>query len=741
MPVFPPNKPTRDPPYRKISLGWTQTSPKKKQAQSNNLLVRLDLQSNCKRELRQQLEQLKRTRQDVVESPSSEPNSTNVSGCKDASGAAGTPSEVRAAVGIRESSPPAGSIGDDETIPSSQASLLEELPGVDFDDFGTQSNPRTPQKPKKIKQRKKKQHSKQEIRDEPGLDVVARWKTVLESLVDPLLKFKERTLGQPNEQDSAPPLVCSGSCMVEETAIRFYSFHHHRVQSISHCRCQTLTQSLVLRGFFPTAPSQPRMAIAIHLLEFYQALCEQSSDAVTALAGALEVTYRWRGLPLLDSAGKLMKDPLRRSLGQALQWYDILASNINRKLDNELEGLKATLPPLRDTVTPLPQPLAISKALSLVPQGESTPSARVDIPAPEPASVPPSAPLDSDNTTPPSPTPRTSQDRCSGYLQRLCPACFGGNSFGKSFDQGGDIHVALDGNFHHRHLKSGGDGVDFYESYRFLTKAEVDKVGERIDAARQKPPKPRQGPVPDDIVDADGKAYKAARGESQQTQSKRFDKNGVMALVSRHDIPLLAASIDTPGEQQKFTIALLEEFFGMLPADATVAVLYDIACVIDRSVHIYDILDEQIVSRIVFATAIMHAYGHQWSCQLHYNPRLRKGLGLTDGEGTERLWSALRKLIGLERRSSRARRIWLLDRQCDAIAQKHRDDLGAYISRKLFGYVQKKEADAIKTLRSYKIPLEELQALWKEQREAQTSCDGGKSRFRSFLIYTDFMIV
>lgn len=48
----------------------------------------------------------------------------------------------------------------------------------------------------------------------------------------------------------------------------------------------------------------------------------------------------------------------------------------------------------------------------------------------------------------------------------------------------------------------------------------------------------------------------------------------------------------------------------------------------------------------------MHAYGHQWSCQLVYNPRLRAGLGLSEGEGTERLWSRLRKLIGLTRSSA-----------------------------------------------------------------------------------------
>jgi len=53
----------------------------------------------------------------------------------------------------------------------------------------------------------------------------------------------------------------------------------------------------------------------------------------------------------------------------------------------------------------------------------------------------------------------------------------------------------------------------------------------------------------------------------------------------------------------------------------------------------------------MLATTAMHAYGHQWTCQLVYNPRLCPGMGLTDGEGVERLWSHLRQLIGITRSS------------------------------------------------------------------------------------------
>lgn len=47
----------------------------------------------------------------------------------------------------------------------------------------------------------------------------------------------------------------------------------------------------------------------------------------------------------------------------------------------------------------------------------------------------------------------------------------------------------------------------------------------------------------------------------------------------------------------------------------------------------------------------MHAYAHQWGCQIVYNPRIRTGFGLSDGEGTERFWSRLRKLIPIARHS------------------------------------------------------------------------------------------
>lgn len=57
-----------------------------------------------------------------------------------------------------------------------------------------------------------------------------------------------------------------------------------------------------------------------------------------------------------------------------------------------------------------------------------------------------------------------------------------------------------------------------------------------------------------------------------------------------------------------------------------------------------------------FATSVFHAFAHIWTCQLEYNPRLLPGFGLTNGEGMERVWSALAPLIPANRVSTAANR-------------------------------------------------------------------------------------
>lgn len=133
----------------------------------------------------------------------------------------------------------------------------------------------------------------------------------------------------------------------------------------------------------------------------------------------------------------------------------------------------------------------------------------------------------------------------------------------------------------------------------------------------------------------------------------------------------------------------------------------------------------------------MHAYAHQWSCQLVYNPRLQVGVGLTDGEGVERLWSRMRRLIGITRTSGvsthchrtsfagshryqRSRRIWILDRQLSSIGSSHRDDLGDWLTRR-HAFARRESLNNRAILKKIGFTDTELRDEWNLQRRAQLS--------------------
>ena len=86
-------------------------------------------------------------------------------------------------------------------------------------------------------------------------------------------------------------------------------------------------------------------------------------------------------------------------------------------------------------------------------------------------------------------------------------------------------------------------------------------------------------------VDACRDSYCAAKGDQETVASKRCDINGLMVLVCHHDIPLAFTDIDSPGEQQKYAVALIEHLLSMIPEHAMVMVFYDIRCVLHYSLE------------------------------------------------------------------------------------------------------------------------------------------------------------
>jgi hypothetical protein len=197
----------------------------------------------------------------------------------------------------------------------------------------------------------------------------------------------------------------------------------------------------------------------------------------------------------------------------------------------------------------------------------------------------------------------------------------------------------------------------------FLTEDEVNQMEEFVELHRIRPRRgrfpTRNQPattdnedgyepgmrVPTSTLDECNDSFTAADERRQKTSTQFFSDTGLMALLCRHDRVLWMANMTSAGERQHYALALLNRLFQNIPRTWTVGALYDIGCQLHRSCEKWGFLPEY-RNRIIFAISVFHAYGHQWPCQLIYHPRKCLGFGLSDGEGCERLWSALKKLIG-----------------------------------------------------------------------------------------------
>jgi hypothetical protein len=155
--------------------------------------------------------------------------------------------------------------------------------------------------------------------------------------------------------------------------------------------------------------------------------------------------------------------------------------------------------------------------------------------------------------------------------------------------------------------------------------------------------------IPVSVLDGCSESFVAADEKREKASTRFFADTGLMALLCRHDRVLWLVNMTSAGEKQHYALALVKRLFEHLPPDMMVGLLYDIGCQLERSCRKWSLLDDSILSRISFGISVFHAYGHQWPCQIVYHPRKRVGFGLSDGEGCERLWSALKHLISVLR--------------------------------------------------------------------------------------------
>ncbi|KAJ7360845.1 hypothetical protein DFH08DRAFT_1031198 [Mycena albidolilacea] len=593
----------------------------------------------------------------------------------------------------------------------------------------------------------------------PSVTAAARqataWSILLPTLDVPYAQYCNASYRQ--RPSIIPSLVrhqCLAGCGVPVTAKVqcLYISHLEEVQIVT-CPCKPVALLLVENGVFPASPTKVQTGVSIDLLEVYRALFERSCDAITALAAALQTIYDRRGFRVSAQRDpdQRAKDPFRKLLGQAVLWYSNIKERVRAKVDAALTAAEPPLPPPSDppmepleTSAPPEAPLDAEAGTTsssdasrdssplpdtdIWPEGASrgsSPASDEDMDAsrssppppppltPGPSLPPTGVPQSSPRPSPPPPPPPLTPGRASRVLRERCPACFGLEEWGRSLKDGGDVQLGADGCFSYRHLRSAGDGPIAYDASYFVSKEKVAQVDARINEARKRKPANCKPAIPQEALDACQESWKAAGEKKQKADPKHYDANGVFVLF--------LCDIDTPGEQQKYIVALMEEMNDHLPPQATILQSYDVGCVTDHSFNLFPILREGFRQCVSFIINAMHAFGHRWVCQIVYSPRFREGVGLSDMEGVERFWSRIRKLIPLTRAQWNSRRVWTIDQYTSFVNQEGLSSLGAWLHRQQTKNLTKKRRAAEKTLAECGVPEAELRVQWAAQRAAQTS--------------------
>ncbi|TFY57790.1 hypothetical protein EVJ58_g6817 [Rhodofomes roseus] len=231
--------------------------------------------------------------------------------------------------------------------------------------------------------------------------------------------------------------------------------------------------------------------------------------------------------------------------------------------------------------------------------------------------------------------------------------------------------------------------------------------------------------LPNSVLDGCNESFTAADERRQKASTQFFADTGLMAMLCRHDRVLWLVNMTSAGEKQHYALVLVRRLFDHLPSHVTIGLLYDIACQLHRSIVKWDFLGS-LASRLMYALSVFHAFGHQWPCQLVYHPRKCVGFGLSDGEGCERFWSSIQRLIPSLRYHQR---LFVIDTQVKHLDVMSLRKLGQWLSRKWYR-CHDRLSTAQREVQDSGFSSDELRAEWRLQIEAQTKPAPKQSRNR-----------
>ncbi|KIJ39625.1 hypothetical protein M422DRAFT_257455 [Sphaerobolus stellatus SS14] len=418
------------------------------------------------------------------------------------------------------------------------------------------------------------------------------------------------------------------------------------------CKCKPAADQLMRRGLLGCAPLQPSMAFDLNLLELVSITMAYIAPNISGWASSLEWFWKDRGYALGPRWYNYLKDKSRWEVDKVV-WggQDLISPAASLPVISQM-ALKEVHAESSDVVMQMDSadtPDTSGSAASTTVPSQAGLASKI-------AHITMDSSLMALSETPPSGSSSSSRRaQPSPYLQNCCPLCFGGTKTELTLSKS-HVLMAIDANFSQKCQKGKYEDINFSHPHsHFIPECEVEKVKEYVEVKRNRPASNKVTRLPEEVLQECGDCFVAADEAQVKASTAVYIDTGLVALVCRHDRLLWIINMTTAGERHHYAYCLLKQLFEHLPNDWNVGMLYDIACQIERGMVKHGILEEY-YGRLSFAVSVFHAFGHEWPCQLCYHPRKVCGFGLTDGEGCERFWSSLKRLIPSLRVSGRHRR-------------------------------------------------------------------------------------
>ncbi|KAJ7703706.1 hypothetical protein B0H17DRAFT_1157110 [Mycena rosella] len=522
---------------------------------------------------------------------------------------------------------------------------------------------------------------------------------------------------------------------LQVAVVRMNGAPPHLLQSVSVADRQAVIEHvrliLLQGGLFACSPQNPSLAVDLQVLDFVSRLFVNLPPNNTAFCNTLESFLSSRRYKLAT------KDTLRVRFGNALQWYITLQHATNDAMEQLLKTARTIVREEEPEAEQPPSPPTPTPSRPSTPPLPATPTGRPVPPAPsrpkrrrraaDAADASEEEEEEEEEEEPPSnpfPEPPT-HTRPTDYLIGRCPACFGGLVHDPM--QLVDVQVCVDACFTQKRRRRGArDPPRTHPNSVFVQEATADQMGVHVDKEEDDKYEGASLKVPRSILNECESSFKAADDKREKASTKFFDDTGIMGILCGHDRVLWLVNMRTAGEKQYYVLVLLETLFQHLPANIRVGVLYDIACQLHCSCVKYKFLDRYL-DRILFAVSVFHVFGHRWPCQLIYHPLKCCGFGFTNGEGCERFWHSISKLISYLRVARYHHRLFTIDLQIEHADKASLGRLASWLLRRTV-HCEGKLRDALSDLAASGVAEAVLRAQWADQIAVQTKPIPGRSK-------------